>query len=278
MSNTPSPIQNGAADHAIAGVAEPNWAALRHSANEWADMAINGLQWLRNIVDGASDAKSALENMEGNLAHCRAVNDAPDVQFAIRAASAAVPAAHAGQPVSSFDHKTASAILANRPASMPEHWSVTVDVGGQALLSIGHNWLSGAREPTEADEATIVGAAQHLLAFVGYGLPPSSYAPEGDEVSSPPVVDNQAYAAWLALERIGCGQGAGVDQEALGVVREYLMRAARMGGRGDAPAPAPAPQEIAPAIPGIRGLRPFSRANAQTSSYTGQGLEREAGK
>lgn len=155
-------------------------------------------------------------------------------------------------------------------ASMPVDWSVTVDVGGQALLSIGHNWLSGAREPTEADEATIIGAAQHLLAFVGYGLPPSSYAPEGDEVSSPPVVDNQAYAAWLAFERIAYGQGTEVDQEALGVVREYFMRAA--------PAPEPAPQEIAPAIPGIRGPRPFSRVSAQTSSSKWQGPEREAGK
>lgn len=68
-------------------VAGPNWEALRHSANEWADMATNGLQWLRNIVDGVSDAKTALANMEGNLAHCRAVNDAPEVQAAIRAAS-----------------------------------------------------------------------------------------------------------------------------------------------------------------------------------------------
>lgn len=64
-----------------------DWNALRHSANEWADMATNGLQWLRNIVDGISDPKEALDNMESNLKHCRAVNDAPAVQNAIRVAS-----------------------------------------------------------------------------------------------------------------------------------------------------------------------------------------------
>lgn len=80
---------------AAGAVAGPNMEALRHSANEWADMAINGLQWLRNIVAGVSDAKTALENMESNLAHCRAVNDAPEVQAAIRAAAAPTPAAQA---------------------------------------------------------------------------------------------------------------------------------------------------------------------------------------
>ncbi len=65
----------------------PNWDALRHSANEWADMATSGLQWLRNIVDGISDPKAALENMESNLVHCRSVNDAPEVQAAVKAAA-----------------------------------------------------------------------------------------------------------------------------------------------------------------------------------------------
>ena len=62
--------------------------ALRHSANEWADMAANGLQWVRNIADGISDPKVALENLEANLKHCREVNDSPEVQAAVRAAAA----------------------------------------------------------------------------------------------------------------------------------------------------------------------------------------------
>ncbi len=50
---------------------------MRHIANEWADMATNGLQWLRNIVDGTSEPAEALSNMRRCLEHCRAVNDAP---------------------------------------------------------------------------------------------------------------------------------------------------------------------------------------------------------
>ncbi|WP_423459922.1 hypothetical protein [Ottowia sp. VDI28] len=59
---------------AAPAVAGPDLEAMRHRANEWADMAINGLQWLRNIVDGISDPKTALENMESNLVHCREVD------------------------------------------------------------------------------------------------------------------------------------------------------------------------------------------------------------
>ena len=86
--------------HENTPMTRPNWRALQHSANEWADMAINGLQWLRNIVDGTSDPKKALANMEKNLVHCRSVNDAEDVQRAIRFAAqpAPQPAAQQGKP------------------------------------------------------------------------------------------------------------------------------------------------------------------------------------
>lgn len=36
----------------------------RHIANEWADVATSGLQWLRNIKGGASTVDAALANME----------------------------------------------------------------------------------------------------------------------------------------------------------------------------------------------------------------------
>lgn len=57
----------------------PAWGLerMRHIANEWADMAANGLQWLRNVRDGVSDPKAAVENMEKNAEHCRQVTDAP---------------------------------------------------------------------------------------------------------------------------------------------------------------------------------------------------------
>ena len=48
---------------------------LRHSANEWADMATTGLQWVRNIVDGISDPRYALQNLKECLAHCQQVDN-----------------------------------------------------------------------------------------------------------------------------------------------------------------------------------------------------------
>lgn len=41
-------------------------AADAHMANEWADMASNGLQWLRNIRDGVSTTTEALDEMQAN--------------------------------------------------------------------------------------------------------------------------------------------------------------------------------------------------------------------
>jgi len=52
----------------------------------WADMAANGLQWVRNIVAGVSDPAVALANLEENLKHCEA-------------SSAATPPAAPVQPV-----------------------------------------------------------------------------------------------------------------------------------------------------------------------------------
>lgn len=43
---------------------EQNW---QHIANEWADAATNGVQWLRNIRDGASTLADALACMESNV-------------------------------------------------------------------------------------------------------------------------------------------------------------------------------------------------------------------
>ena len=88
-------VMLAATQPAAQGMDAQSWAdfeALRHSANEWADMATNGLQWLRNIVDGISDPQQALMNLESNLTHCRAVNDVPAAQRAIKAIAAALAA------------------------------------------------------------------------------------------------------------------------------------------------------------------------------------------
>jgi hypothetical protein len=54
-----------------------------HAGNEWADMATNGMQWVRNIQDGISTPEEAQKGLESDLAHCRAVQakaDAPTMQ------------------------------------------------------------------------------------------------------------------------------------------------------------------------------------------------------
>ncbi|QKE37316.1 hypothetical protein [Ferrovum myxofaciens] len=45
--------------------------ALLHSSNEWADLASNGLQWIKNISDGVSTPADAIKNMEEGFRHCR---------------------------------------------------------------------------------------------------------------------------------------------------------------------------------------------------------------
>lgn len=65
---------------------------------------------------------------------------------------------------------------AARPA-MPETWHVVAHINGEAVLSIGYNWVSG-RELAPEEEQAIIGMAQHLLSFVGYGLPPSDFDPD----------------------------------------------------------------------------------------------------
>lgn len=66
---------------------------MRHIANEWADMATNGMQWLRNIRDGISTVDDALANLETNYAHCRKVNDAPGQYGSVN-----LPAAPGSEP------------------------------------------------------------------------------------------------------------------------------------------------------------------------------------
>lgn len=69
--------------------------------------------------------------------------------------------------------------------TMPPYWSVEVCADGESLVSIGENWLSGERPLEQADERTILGAAQHLLSFIGHGLPVSNFNPDDD--GAPPA-------------------------------------------------------------------------------------------
>ncbi len=60
-----------------AQLAEPDSAtllsAISHESNEWADVATNGLQWLKNVRDGISTIDDAVADMERGIKHCRQV-------------------------------------------------------------------------------------------------------------------------------------------------------------------------------------------------------------
>jgi len=56
-------------------------ADYEHRANEWADAAINGLQWLRNVRDGIANVSEAIEKMENDITHCRKEGEANGKKF-----------------------------------------------------------------------------------------------------------------------------------------------------------------------------------------------------
>lgn len=90
--------------------------------------------------------------------------------------------------------------------TMGDGWCVTVERWGDKVLSISDQHYSG-RELDEADEALIIGAAQHLLSFVGYGLPPSRFDP--DEARASDAEDAARYRLlrrgqqWSVINGIG---------------------------------------------------------------------------
>jgi hypothetical protein len=65
-------------------------AVSEHNANEWADAAVNGMQWLRNVRDGISDVGEAVADFESNITYCRGV---PKPDSATARASAKIIAA-----------------------------------------------------------------------------------------------------------------------------------------------------------------------------------------
>ena len=85
------------------------------------------------------------------------------------------------------------------PVTMPSHWSVSVTADGDTLVSIGNDWLSGSRDLTDEDERVIIGAAQHLLSFVGYGLPPGNFDPDADDAAQAGPAQAPLTEAWPDL-------------------------------------------------------------------------------
>lgn len=91
--------------------------------------------------------------------------------------------------------------------SMPDFWSVDVHVDAERLVSIGHNWLSG-KELGQAQERAIIGAAQHLLAFVGFGLPRPDFDPDADEAAAHGAVTGELAAHQPSASSAAAGPSA----------------------------------------------------------------------
>ena len=49
----------------------------QHAANEWADAATNGLQWLRNVRDGISTTEEAIVALQSDIVHAQSEQPEP---------------------------------------------------------------------------------------------------------------------------------------------------------------------------------------------------------
>jgi hypothetical protein len=161
-------LEDALAQQAPAVAAEPDWAALSYATNEWADMASNGLQWLRNVVDGISSPEEALASRLVNLKHCEDVGHAPEVQRAIMAAS--YPKVAAPQPTepaqafpADFPHyelRFIMRVLSHEGGAPREDWQTARGMAS----AIYERWR--AAQPTEpAQPATQAGAGERGAAF-----------------------------------------------------------------------------------------------------------------
>jgi hypothetical protein len=99
----------------------------------------------------------------------------------------------------------------SEPVAMPPYWQVEVQTDSRTVVSIGHDWLSGNGEPDEADERTILGAAQHLLAFIGYGLPPCNFDPDA-AAPPPPAAPAEPIALGVPWWQIAKDHGCWTDK------------------------------------------------------------------
>ena len=79
---------------------------------------------------------------------------------------------------------------------MPDTWAVVASIEGQDVVCISSSALSGKGELTESEEQAVIGMAQHLLAFVGYGLPPCDFDPDDEPAAAPALEAPAAHAGW----------------------------------------------------------------------------------
>ena len=90
----------------------------------------------------------------------------------------------------------APAAVAPEHPPMPDTWAVVASIEGQDVVCISSSALSGKGELTESEEQAVIGMAQHLLAFVGYGLPPCDFDPDDEPAAAPALEAPAAHAGW----------------------------------------------------------------------------------
>lgn len=147
------------------------------------------------------------------LAHeCGAVSYTPGPMRAVRGVSMTFEQLEAFAARVRADASTQTEKSPREGASMPDGWSVFVEVAGDRLVCIEQNAISGKLQLSEAEEETIVGAALHLLAFVGAYPPlPTIQHPDHDRGlswTSAELLAIHAYArAFYDLGRPAAGSG-----------------------------------------------------------------------
>ncbi|KAF1053091.1 MAG: hypothetical protein GAK34_01096 [Delftia tsuruhatensis] len=151
----------------------------------------------------------------------------------------------------------APAAVAPEHPPMPETWAVVASIEGQDVVCISSNALSGKGELTESEEQAVIGMAQHLLAFVGYGLPPCDFDADDEPAPAPALEAPAAPAEWQIEENTGmhghaagfyvCRKGYAGDQW----MQDEKRRIARFATRSQAVAAIAAAAPQAPAAPAL---------------------------
>lgn len=183
----------------VAELKSMQFERMRHIANEWADMATNGLQWLRNIKDGISTSADALENMEACMAHCRQVNDAPGLYGVGTAPQAAASVAGMVPAAQNDWRKLALQFDQQRMSAL---WHL------RALLQDPEAHATAAREFLAAPPAASVPTVQPLTEAAPE--PTSCLACDGDgRMPSPEVCSRCGITGCWTIDCEACG-GSGI--------------------------------------------------------------------
>lgn len=166
--------------------------ALRHVANEWADAACNGLQWLRNIEDGISTPDAGIANMLSNIEHCREVESASRAPVAVGVEPVPVPnglrVSGPGHPVST------TSIDSGNPLLTPAGAGVSVgreqDAQDEEIIRKGLARLTHVVDTLRADGRFVddEGEDTEALADLGFALCKPAPAEKVVPVAEP-VVD-----------------------------------------------------------------------------------------